>query len=122
MRWRVEYVVFLLMIRRPPRSTRTDTLFPYTTLFRSCLAPRRGAYDIHTSLAPANERAGRVQAWDCRQGHLDGSLGTTVVLALIAGTHWHKRVAIYCHDCIQLAADVPQLNGKSSGERRRGKE
>src|SRR3546814_11087128 len=24
------------MIRRPPRSTRTDTLFPYTTLFRSC--------------------------------------------------------------------------------------
>src|SRR3546814_4452146 len=26
---------FILMIRRPPRSTRTDTLFPYTTLFRS---------------------------------------------------------------------------------------
>src|SRR3546814_21019743 len=30
MRW-----CFFLMIRRPPRSTRTDTLFPYTTLFRS---------------------------------------------------------------------------------------
>src|SRR3546814_4809176 len=30
--------VFFLMIRRPPRSTRTDTLFPYTTLFRSVLA------------------------------------------------------------------------------------
>src|SRR3546814_11812397 len=28
-------VFFLLMIRRPPRSTRTDTLFPYTTLVRS---------------------------------------------------------------------------------------
>src|SRR3546814_9907807 len=28
------------MIRRPPRSTRTDTLFPYTTLFRSGEAPR----------------------------------------------------------------------------------
>src|SRR3546814_2566145 len=28
---------FCLMIRRPPRSTRTDTLFPYTTLFRSVL-------------------------------------------------------------------------------------
>src|SRR3546814_10897441 len=27
------------MIRRPPRSTRTDTLFPYTTLFRSASAP-----------------------------------------------------------------------------------
>src|SRR3546814_6881397 len=29
------YDIFFLMIRRPPRSTRTDTLFPYTTLFRS---------------------------------------------------------------------------------------
>src|SRR3546814_7845575 len=28
-------IFFFLMIRRPPRSTRTDTLFPYTTLFRS---------------------------------------------------------------------------------------
>src|SRR3546814_11283409 len=36
---------FFLMIRRPPRSTRTDTLFPYTTLFRSwtsCCRRRRG--------------------------------------------------------------------------------
>src|SRR3546814_19548192 len=30
---------FFLMIRRPPRSTRTDTLFPYTTLFRSAGLP-----------------------------------------------------------------------------------
>src|SRR3546814_10456423 len=29
------YCIFFVMIRRPPRSTRTDTLFPYTTLFRS---------------------------------------------------------------------------------------
>src|SRR3546814_4438278 len=29
------FYFFFLMIRRPPRSTRTDTLFPYTTLFRS---------------------------------------------------------------------------------------
>src|SRR3546814_19473829 len=33
---------FFLMIRRPPRSTRTDTLFPYTTLFRSDLR-----YDVY---------------------------------------------------------------------------
>src|SRR3546814_13795849 len=37
------YIFFILMIRRPPRSTRTDTLFPYTTLFRALDA------------APANE-------------------------------------------------------------------
>src|SRR3546814_6493616 len=31
-------MLFFLMIRRPPRSTRTDTRFPYTTLFRSIVA------------------------------------------------------------------------------------
>src|SRR3546814_6121137 len=31
----LDVILFFLMIRRPPRSTRTDTLFPYTTLFRS---------------------------------------------------------------------------------------
>src|SRR3546814_14735573 len=34
----VMYIIFFLMFRRPPRSTRTDTLFPYTTLFRSATA------------------------------------------------------------------------------------
>src|SRR3546814_16189669 len=32
-------MLFFLMIRRPPRSTRTDTLYPYTTLFRSSPSP-----------------------------------------------------------------------------------
>src|SRR3546814_12493052 len=35
---------FFLMIRRPPRSTRTDTLFPYTTLFRSAKAEELGVH------------------------------------------------------------------------------
>src|SRR3546814_16517797 len=41
---------FFLMIRRPPRSTRTDTLFPYTTLFRSSgnrSAPAQHSADAH---------------------------------------------------------------------------
>src|SRR3546814_11813347 len=33
----ISFYFFFLMIRRPPRSTRTDTLFPYTTLFRSIM-------------------------------------------------------------------------------------
>src|SRR3546814_2124242 len=37
------------MIRRPPRSTRTDTLFPYTTLFRSPSAPAGEPTDRATS-------------------------------------------------------------------------
>src|SRR3546814_20779842 len=36
-RFSLSGVFFFLMIRRPPSSTRTDTLFPYTTLFRSAL-------------------------------------------------------------------------------------
>src|SRR3546814_6718050 len=42
---------FSLMIRRPPRSTRTDTLFPYTTLFRSldgCVDHQEGIADDET--------------------------------------------------------------------------
>src|SRR6056297_2445870 len=39
-------VFFFLMRRRPPRSTRTDTLFPYTTLFRS---PRSSRHALGTS-------------------------------------------------------------------------
>src|SRR3546814_1535473 len=41
------------MIRRPPRSTRTDTLFPYTTLFRS---GRRAPYSTGPGRKPAEDR------------------------------------------------------------------
>src|SRR3546814_15096589 len=45
-------LLFFLMIRRPPRSTRTDTLFPYTTLFRSRrLARTTVAYHASSSAA-----------------------------------------------------------------------
>src|SRR3546814_241062 len=57
------------MIRRPPRSTRTDTLFPYTTLFRSLLhcdyanaAPSRVGLR-HPSIAPYG-------AFPCRDEHM----------------------------------------------------
>src|SRR3546814_15308424 len=43
-------IFFFLMIRRPPRSTRTDTLFPYTTLFRSVPPkPRLGGRQIRAA-------------------------------------------------------------------------
>src|SRR3546814_12773302 len=46
----LDYLVhtfFVLMIRRPPRSTLTDTLFPYTTLFRSSSCSRSSG--VHSS-------------------------------------------------------------------------
>src|SRR3546814_6759731 len=47
------------MIRRPPRSTRTDTLFPYTTLFRSHLEPglARRSVDSHQIVVEVQPRA-----------------------------------------------------------------
>src|SRR3546814_5946374 len=56
------------MIRRPPRSTRTDTLFPYMTLFRSCRHPgsdhRRDAGGAKFRAAGADDRS--------RPGRVDG--------------------------------------------------
>src|SRR3546814_6627304 len=45
--------VIFLMMRRPPRSTRTDTLFPYTTLFRSASLPHSPicSYDLPSTSA-----------------------------------------------------------------------
>src|SRR3546814_8073094 len=45
------------MIRRPPRSTRTDTLFPYTTLFRS-IGPRRQGLDLFERIGLVLEQVG----------------------------------------------------------------
>src|SRR3546814_2631961 len=47
--------IFFLMIRRPPRSTRTDTLFPYTTLFRSH-SHTHGQFDDRQPQKPARRR------------------------------------------------------------------
>src|SRR3546814_5163976 len=53
------------MIRRPPRSTRTDTLFPYTTLFRSC------AFNAEPSPPPARRHRRRGNEPDQSSAGLD---------------------------------------------------
>src|SRR3546814_3981368 len=47
------------MIRRPPRSTRTDTLFPYTTLFRSPILPLGSGMIALTPISPFRPRRWR---------------------------------------------------------------
>src|SRR3546814_1345827 len=46
------------MIRRPPRSTRTDTLFPYTTLFRSMAIDRATRESLELTLTTSGQRKG----------------------------------------------------------------
>src|SRR3546814_3099641 len=50
------------MIRRPPRSTRTDTLFPYTTLFRSPEAARRHRWALCRALQNVRRTADGAEA------------------------------------------------------------
>src|SRR3546814_4638556 len=67
------------MVRRPTRSTRTDTLFPYTTLFRSVAQPGLSRENTckraEKSLPVTNFREtyrGSVAAWECDQyGHMN---------------------------------------------------
>src|SRR3546814_13421205 len=67
------FFFFFLMIRQPPRSTRTDTLFPYTTLFRS-----RGADQGHRQ-GPGHDDAGTVHPRHGRTGEDGGAAGAATV-------------------------------------------
>src|SRR3546814_14755506 len=69
----VTIIFFFLMIRLPPRSTRTDTLFPYTTLFRSVrgqhLEIERARARPGRELAPVIQRVGefRIEPADAQE-------------------------------------------------------
>src|SRR3546814_11968659 len=79
-----------LMIRRPPRSTRTDTLFPYTTLFRSGPACYCG-------------RHGCIETW------ISGT-GFAADHARLNGGHWRGEQIV-------LAADSGDATAQASVER-----
>src|SRR3546814_17088420 len=65
-------VIFFLMIRRPPRSTRSDTLFPYTTLFRSLFRVRTATFDNLFEAIAVFAPDGRLHLWNQRFRRLWG--------------------------------------------------
>src|SRR3546814_201646 len=81
---------FFLMIRRPPRSTRTDTLFPYTTLFRSEVFDLvEEAFDEITFFVEMGVEAAPLRGcsaprddWLCAAGG-DGAHGALPVISLV---------------------------------------
>src|SRR3546814_19843623 len=86
------------MIRRPPRSTRTDTLFPYATLFRSLQPPRRPHPGRHAARHPREDhvawlqRHRRAQVGDLRRAVEDHVAGVGM-LPLLA-VHQQPQVQI----------------------------
>src|SRR3546814_13710339 len=79
---------FFLMIRRPPRSTRTDTLFPYTTLFRSFhtagAPPSRGRASRPRSGWIKNSRKEPRKIVTVNNGRAETRFGRTVPRATLA--------------------------------------
>src|SRR3546814_13534721 len=111
------------MIRRPPRSTRTDTLFPYTTLFRSlhpAALPGAGAL-LPDGAAGAGDRRPAAQR---SRGHCGGAPDArraTVALVVLVGAaagHGAVGAAVRAARCAALRP----AQGLRSEERRVGKE
>src|SRR3546814_19838017 len=71
---------FFLMIRRPPRSTRTDTLFPYTTLFRS----HQEGFGLYQVTQKAGERWSAARAYvEPLRGHANLDIRTGALVERI---------------------------------------
>src|SRR3546814_17855648 len=75
-----------LMIRRPPRSTRTDTLFPYTTLFRSYSDD-----DAYTIFETMNDRGLSLSPTDMLKGYLLANIAENK--RVTANNRWRSRIA-----------------------------
>src|SRR3546814_14091555 len=84
------FVFFFLIIRRPPRATRTDTLFPYTTLFRS------GGSMSH------DFKVGDHVRWNSEAGHVSGTIRKVHTADFDYKGHRHRA-----------SADDPQYEIKS---------
>src|SRR3546814_20962901 len=116
------------MIRRPPRSTRTDTLFPYTTLFRSvavCVvhdvpAQRHDAAGLGARLELGGRRR-LLTVFTRLADDVLRAVGRGAVLAVHAGDPSDQRLGDV--DLRGLGLDVgDQVEGGRSEERRLGKE
>src|SRR3546814_18288025 len=95
------------MIRRPPRSTRTDTLFPYTTLFRSVKVPRRRWGPVAGRLLSAAVAVGDRHAAVLAEGLGGDARAERALAALVFG---HVDAAGHLVDAVGVEAardDLP---------------
>src|SRR3546814_18646789 len=102
------------MRRRPPRSTRTDTLFPYTTLFRSVSVPTLGEHErlsCAAQVASLDAALVRITAPVILVAHSGG---------VITVAHWARNHARAIHGALLAAPpdfDSPPIGRASCRER-----
>src|SRR3546814_16560103 len=125
--------IFYLIKRQPPKSTRTDTLFPYTTLFRSQDAGRRRRDDAvrpqkpkrrNTVLTPPAERRtavimGAFSGLGRATAEAFPAKGWSLVLAARSRADL-AIVASYCRPLARQGLVVPPDVGTAEGRRRFG--
>src|SRR3546814_14539204 len=103
--------MFCLMIRRPPRSTRTDTLFPYTTLFRSIFVAPGGSATQQGAVSPVHEGERLV----------DQALGAAALggrFPFIAAADAHRRIDMAAGDLVgRDACSLAAENGIENVEK-----
>src|SRR3546814_17825771 len=109
------------MIRRPPRSTRTDTLFPYTTLFRSDRQRRsvcrraqcKTGRDLRNAIDPGQVRRQEVLE-SIERGNHHTQLIIDITSHQIAFDEWRRRTHFRSYLCrTSLALQVPRSPGLS---------
>src|SRR3546814_16929838 len=105
-----EFLIVFLMIRRPPRSTRTDTLFPYTTLFRCRETTGAGGRGRRRSPMPRRPRP----RWCARDGCSPSSDARPEEAAERPG---RSRAGGRIREALITADQVPEIGRASCGER-----
>src|SRR3546814_10904434 len=83
------------MVRRPPRSTRTDTLFPYTTLFRSPAIPKaRPPRPLRSDRIPAKDVLAHVRPVEIGPERRDGMIGDALRRPALGAVDRPQRAAL----------------------------
>src|SRR3546814_8344753 len=111
------------MIRRPPRSTRTDTLFPYTTLFRSAGPRFRARAAHHDQWNCAHDRGNRGhqdRAQAPGGGSADRLTDLHTFVAKLVGEYHDKNAVFRCqpdqHDNPDLTIEIDELPRESKAD------
>src|SRR3546814_11539190 len=99
------------MIRRPPRSTRTDTLFPYTTLFRSDVVTLALASDIDAIAARGALKPG----WQKQFALISSPYTSTIVFLVRNGNPKHTKD---WNDMIKPVVSITIPNPTTTGDGR----